>query len=170
VTRQAGASDPSNDKAGGDVIADASAVPAASRAAAVLLWIVAVGWGFSAPWLMWWVIVRGRLPVLPIIGEPNGGPFYVSFSRGTFVVLLGASLLLAVAQWWAASLLWAGQRSGALLELALLPVEAVFWYGFALPIPPLLAVAEWFSLPWHGRIWSKGDFDDCGEPVAESFG
>jgi hypothetical protein len=51
-------------------------LPAASRAAAVLLWIVAAGWGLSAPWLMWWVLVRGRLPVLPIIGEPNGGPFY----------------------------------------------------------------------------------------------
>ena len=95
---------------------EASAVPAASRAAAVLLWIVAAGWGLPAPWLMWWVLVRGRLPVLPIIGEPNGGPFYFNFSRGTFVGLLGASLVLAFAQGWAAWLLWAGKRSGALLE------------------------------------------------------
>jgi len=115
-------------------------VPADSRAAAVLLWIVAAGWGLPAPWLMWWVLVRGRLPVLPIIGEPNGGPFYFNFSRGTFVALLGASLLLAFAQAWAAWLLLAGKRSGALLEFGLLPVEAAFWYGFALPIPPLLAI------------------------------
>jgi hypothetical protein len=112
---------------------EASAVPAASRAAAVLLWIVAVGWGLPAPWLMWWVLVRGRLPVLPLIGEPNGGPFYFNFSRGTFVALLGASLLLAFAQAWAAWLLWIGKRSGALLEFGLLPVEAAFWYGFAVP-------------------------------------
>jgi hypothetical protein len=28
---------------------------------------------------------------------------------------------------------------GALLQLGLLPVEAAFWYGFAIPIPPVLA-------------------------------
>jgi hypothetical protein len=106
------------------VMSEVSAVPASARAAAVLLWIVAAGWGLSAPWLMWWVLVRGRLPVLPIIGEPNGGPFYFNFSRGTFVALLGASLLLAFAQGWAAWLLWTGKRSGALLEFGLLPVEA----------------------------------------------
>jgi hypothetical protein len=80
--------------------------------------------------------------VLPIIGEPNGGPFYYNFSRGTFVALLGASFLLAFVQGWAAWLLWAGKRSGALLEFGLLPVEAAFWYGFAVPNPPLLAIAR----------------------------
>jgi hypothetical protein len=106
----------------------------------VLLWIVAAGWGFSAPWLIWWVLIRGRLPVLPIIGEANGGPFYFKVARSTFAKLLAISFLLAVAQSWAARLLWAGKRSGALLQFALLPAEAAFWYGFALPIPPLLAI------------------------------
>jgi hypothetical protein len=91
---------------------------------------------------MWWVLARGRLPVLPIIGQPNGGPFYLNFSRGAFVALLALSFVLAFAQGWAAWLLWAGQRSGALLQLALLPVEAAFWYGFGLPIPPLLAIVR----------------------------
>jgi len=50
--------------AGGEVMGEASAVPAASRAAAVLLWIVAAGWGLPAPWLMWWMLVRGRLPAV----------------------------------------------------------------------------------------------------------
>jgi hypothetical protein len=82
----------------------------------------------------------------------NGGPFYFNFSRGTFVALLGASMLLAFAQAWAAWLLWAGKRSGALLEFGLLPVEAAFWYGFALPIPPLLAIARLVltALAWRG--------------------
>jgi hypothetical protein len=92
------------------------------------------------------------LPVLPIIGEPNGGPFYFNYSRGTFVALLGASLLLAFAQGWAGWLLWSGKRSGALLEVGLLPIEAVFWYGFALPIPPLLAIIRLVltALAWRG--------------------
>ena len=57
-------------------MSDVESVPLAARAAAILLWLVAAGWAFPAPWLMWWVAVRGRLPVLPYIGEPNGGPFY----------------------------------------------------------------------------------------------
>jgi hypothetical protein len=121
-----------------------------ARMAAVLLWIVAAGWGLSAPWLIWWVLVRGRLPVLPLIGEANGGPFYFKVARGTFAKLLALSFLLAVAQAWAARLLWAGKRSGALLQFALLPAEAAFWYGFALPIPPLLAIAR---LVLTGRAW-----------------
>lgn len=114
-----------------------------ARLAALLLWTVAAGWGFSAPWLIWWVLVRGRLPVLPFnIGEPNGGPFYFKVPRSTFVMLLVLSFLLAVAQVWAGRLLWDGKRSGALFQFALLPAEAAFWYGFALPIPPLLAVVR----------------------------
>lgn len=124
----------------------------ASRVTAVLLWIVAAGWGLPAPWLIWWVLVRGRLPVLPIIGQPNGGPFYFNFPRGAFVALLAISFVLAFAQGWAGWLLWAGKRSGALLQFALLPMEAAFWYGFAIPIPPLLAIVRLIltALAWRG--------------------
>jgi len=37
-------------------------------------------------------------------------------------------------------LLWGGHRLGAMLALGALPVGAVFWWGFALPIPPILAI------------------------------
>ena len=117
-------------------------MPGTARAAAILLWIVAVGWGLPAPWLMWWVLARGRLPVLPIIGEAYGGPFYLKAPRGVFVALLAISFVLAFAQGWAAWLLWEGKRSGAWFQFALLPIEAAFWYGFALPIPPLVAIAR----------------------------
>jgi hypothetical protein len=39
-------------------------------------------------------------------------------------------------------LLWRGRRGGAILTFALIPVEAIFWWGFALPFPPLLAAAR----------------------------
>ena len=101
---------------------------------------------------MWWVAVQGRLPVLPYIGEPNGGPFYASLSHGAFVALLGISLLLGIAQVVAGVLLWNGQRAGAILQFAILPVEAIFWYGFALPIPPLFAIVRvvLVLLAWRG--------------------
>jgi hypothetical protein len=44
----------------------------------------------------------------------------------------------AVAGW----LVWGGHKSGAILALVLLPIGAVFWWGFALPIPPILALVR----------------------------
>jgi hypothetical protein len=98
------------------------------------------------------VIVRGHLPVLPIIGEPNGGPFSVNLPHAVFVALLAVSFVLGIAQAWAGWLLWNGQRSSALFQFGLLPVEAVFWYGFGLPIPPVLAIVR---LVLVGLSWSR---------------
>jgi len=120
-------------------MSDVESVPVAARAAAILLWLVAAGWALPALWLMWWVAVRGRLPVLPYIGEPNGGPFYTAVPHDAFIILLGLSLVLGIVQVVAGVLLWDGQRSGALLQFAILPIEAAFWYGFELPIPPIFA-------------------------------
>jgi hypothetical protein len=39
-------------------------------------------------------------------------------------------------------LLWRGSMSGAVLALVLLPVGGVFWWGFALPIPPIVALVR----------------------------
>ena len=50
-------------------------------------------------------------------------------------------LLECVAGW----MLWSGTRSGAIFALALLPIAVVFWWGFALPIPPILATV-WTAL------------------------
>ena len=86
-------------------------VPIESRVAAVLLSVVAFGWALlPTPWLMWWMIVRGRLPVLPLIGEPNGGPFYLNYSHAVFVVLLAAAFVLGLVQVWVGWLLWNGER------------------------------------------------------------
>jgi hypothetical protein len=128
-------------------------VPVEARIAALLLWIVGVGWGIiGGTWLIWWMLVRGRLPVLPLIGEPNSGPFYANFSHGVFVVLLAASVGLGIVQVGAGWLLWNGERAGGLLQFGLLPIEALFWYGFALPIPPFLAIARvvLVILAWSG--------------------
>jgi hypothetical protein len=51
--------------------------------------------------------------------------------------------------------LWNGHRIGALVALGVIPLGAVFWWGFALPLPPrfalaraILIVASWCSLAW----------------------
>jgi hypothetical protein len=60
----------------------------------------------------------------------------------TFVVLLMAFLAVNLVAAWTAWLVWAGLRFGAVFKLALLPIEAVVWIGFALPLPWLLGVAR----------------------------
>lgn len=126
--------------------------PIEGRAAAVLLWVVAAGWALPAPWLMWWVMARGDLPVLQPIGKPDGGPFYLNMPHSIFLVLLAVSFVLGIAQAWAGSLLWNGKRSGALLQFGFLPVEAVLWYGFEIPIPPFLAIVRVVLV---GLAWSR---------------
>ena len=51
---------------------------------------------------------------------------------------------------WAAWLVWNGLKAGAVLGLVLFPVEAVFWLGFALPIPWIFGIARaaFLALAW----------------------
>ena len=46
--------------------------------------------------------------------------------------------------------MWEMRKAGAVLNLGLLPVEAVFWIGFALPVPSLFGIARvaLVSLAW----------------------
>lgn len=44
-----------------------------------------------------------------------------------------------------------GSKTGAVLNLILLPVEAVFWLGFALPIPRLIGIARAALLALAGK-------------------
>ena len=63
-------------------------------------------------------------------------------------------VLAAVLSGW---LLWKGRKAGAVLNLGLLPVEAVFWVGFALPIPWLFGIARvaLVSLAWQELSGSR---------------
>jgi len=73
---------------------------------------------------------------------------FPAYGRGPFeragipttVPLLAAFLLVCILEVVTGILLWGGHKSGGVLALVLLPVEAVFWWGFALPIPPIFAL------------------------------
>ncbi|HEX2318320.1 MAG TPA: hypothetical protein VHJ18_04990 [Streptosporangiaceae bacterium] len=56
--------------------------------------------------------------------------------------LLVAFLLACTAEVVAAWLLWNRLRSGAILALALLPVEFAFWIGFPLPVGSATGLAR----------------------------
>jgi hypothetical protein len=89
-----------------------------------------------------------------VMGFPayGRGPFE-SHGITSTVPLLAGFLAVCVVEGIAGWLLWGGHLSGAILAIAVLPFGAVYWWGFALPIPPLFAVlrtallvADWRSL------------------------
>jgi len=116
-------------------------VPTQLRAAAILLWFTALGFGiFCLPAIGNLLAGRGIPYVLgfPAYGE---GPFE-RVGIPTTVPLLAAFLLVCILEGLAGWLLWHGDKSGAVLALALVPVGAFFWWGFALPIPPIVALVR----------------------------
>jgi hypothetical protein len=122
-----------------------------ARIASVVTWVYAAGFGLATIPVAAFLLRRGRLRVFLGLFESYGGPWSARVSHATFVVLLmtflAVNLVAALAAW----LLWGGSKAGALIAVALLPVEAVFWVGFALPIPWLLGVARvvLIALAWR---------------------
>lgn len=130
------------------------------RAAAVVTWIYAAGFGIPAIPVAMYLDRHGVLPTFANLFPMYGGPWSARLQNATFIVLLMAFLATMLATSWASWLVWRGSRIGAILALALLPIEVVFWIGFALPFPwltgaarAILIAAGWRSLhPSRPRI------------------
>lgn len=121
------------------MISGDSAVPASIRVAAILQGFIAIGIGvFCIPAIR--NLLTGRdIPMVMGLPAYGRGPFERA-GIPTTVPLLAAFLLVCILEVVASVLLWGGHRSGAVLSLVLLPAGAVFWWGFALPIPPIFAL------------------------------
>jgi hypothetical protein len=113
-----------------------------ARAAAVVTWAYAAGFGLAAPPVAVYLVREGHLPSFLGLFDMYAGPWSESVDTRTFAALLSAFLGVNVVTAWSGWMIWRGRRSGAVLNLALLPVEAVFWIGFALPIPWLIGAAR----------------------------
>src|ERR1700756_2507935 len=111
------------------------------RIASALLIFDGVGFGvFAVPAI---VRVLQHRPIPIVFGFPayGGGPFERVGLKST-VPLLAAFLLVDILEIVAGALVWQGSKGGAILGFVLIPWVAFFWWGFALPIPPILAVAR----------------------------
>ena len=109
-----------------------------------------------------YLVRKGELPSFLGLFEMFGGPWSASLSDRAFIGLLllfGAATLLAACS---ALLIWQRRRIGAVLNLAALPLEAVFWVGFALPVPWLTGIARvvLIALAWNSlsRSARQGSF------------
>ena len=111
------------------------------RLAAVLSIILGLGFGLPGAYGIRYLSRTGE--VWTFLGFPTygGGPFERIGIRTTvplLIAFLGVCGLEVVMGW----LLWRGRRAGAVLALALLPIELAFWIGFALPFGPPLGLAR----------------------------
>jgi hypothetical protein len=112
-----------------------------TQAAALLLFIEGVG--LAIPDLIGIRSLLSGRGVPLVLGYPSyGGGAFERLGMATTVPLLLAFLAVCVLDVVAGVLVWQGQRSGALLSLALLPLGAVFWWGFDLPYPPIIALVR----------------------------
>jgi hypothetical protein len=70
-----------------------------------------------------------------------GGPFEKLGIEALIVAGIGyimVSALKILAAYW----LWNTRMDGAVLEVILLGLSAIFWFGFALPLGPLLGIIQ----------------------------
>jgi hypothetical protein len=109
------------------------------RIAAVLHWFIAVGFGVFCFPAIRNLLMGQSIPIVMGFPAYGRGPFE-RVSIPTTVPLLAAFLLVCILEGVAGILLWGGYKPGAVLALVLLPVAGVFWWGFALPIPPIFAL------------------------------
>ena len=125
-------------------------VPALLRVAAVLHWFIAIGFGVFCFPAIRNLLVGRDIPIVMGFPAYGRGPFE-RMGIPTTVPLLATFLLVCGLEAFAGYLLWGGYKTGAILALILLPLGAVFWWGFDLPIPPFFA-AVWTILilmNWH---------------------
>jgi hypothetical protein len=143
-----------------------------AQSAAVVTWVYVAAFGSPIIPNAAYIVQNGSLPWFLDAFAMYGGPWSVPFEEGTILLLLIGFLMVTLAAAWAAWLVWHGSRLGGALSLALLPVEAAFWYGFALPLPWLLGftraallIAAWKSLGWsRPRPPPRSSHPECRYP------
>lgn len=112
-----------------------------NRAAAACSLVLGLGFGLPGAYGAWYYARHGE--VWTFLGFPayGDGPFK-RWGIPTSVALLLGFVAVCAAEVVVGVLLWRDATIAPWLALALLPVELVFWIGFALPFGPLLGLAR----------------------------
>lgn len=112
-----------------------------NRAAGVCSLVLGLGFGLPGVYGAWYYARQGQ--VWTFLGFPTygDGPFE-RWGFPTNVALLVGFVAVCAAEAVVGVLLWGGSTIAPWLALALLPVELLFWIGFALPFGPLLGLAR----------------------------
>ncbi|TAK12946.1 MAG: hypothetical protein EPO32_07010 [Anaerolineae bacterium] len=91
--------------------------------------------------ILQYAFTHKSLPTIAGIIKALSGPFE-ALGLNTLIVaglvFVAASSLKFLAAYW----LWNLRMDGAVLQLILLGVSSIFWYGFAVPYGPLLGIPQ----------------------------
>lgn len=118
----------------------------------VVVCVTAVGWAIGTLVPLYYAFARGSLPRVAGI-RLLSGPFE-KLGMDAFIavglVFVAVSALKVLAAYW----LWHARLDGAVLELILLGLSAIFWYGFALPFGPIGGALEMVLLAvvWRSLV------------------
>lgn len=112
-----------------------------TRAAPACSLVLGLGFGLPGAYGAWYYARHGE--VWTFLGFPTygDGPFE-GWGLTTSVALLFGFVAVCAAEVVVGVLLWRDATTAPWLAMALLPVELVFWIGFALPFGPLLGLAR----------------------------
>lgn len=112
-----------------------------TRAAGICSLAVGLGFGLPGAYGTWYYARHSQ--VWMFLGFPTygDGPFE-RWGLPTNTALLFGFVGVCAAEIAVGVLLWRDATTAPWLALALLPVELVFWIGFALPFGPLLGLAR----------------------------
>lgn len=115
----------------------------ALQASAALMWFIAISFGGPSAFVATHLLREGKLPHLFGLPFPAySGGFFERWSPEVFAVLLGLFAALSALELFAGYLLWHGEPLGAVITIALVPIEVLFWAGFALPAPPVFGLVR----------------------------
>ncbi|MBI4926688.1 MAG: hypothetical protein HY835_02905 [Anaerolineae bacterium] len=100
----------------------------------------ALGWAFGVLPVLRYALIHGDLP--RTFGfRALSGPFEALGINGLVVagiLFVVISLLKLLAAYWT----WGHRMDGPVLQLILLSISAIFWYGFALPFGPPVGLIQ----------------------------
>lgn len=116
-------------------------IPQNFRLAALLLWFNAVGFGLPCLKAIGHLLSGRDIPYIMGFPAYGRGPFE-RYGLETTVPLLVGFLVVCLLEGLAGWLVWRGKRRGAILSLIITPAGVVYWWGFALPFPPIFAIAR----------------------------
>jgi hypothetical protein len=111
------------------------------RAAAAIYYFSGIAFALSNVAVMFFVGTQGRVPIVLGVDLDGGGPFETLGSRW-MTLLIGLFVVVCLLEVVAARWLSQSAKRGGFLGVAVLPAGAIFWFGFALPLPWLLGLAK----------------------------
>lgn len=100
---------------------------------------------------LYYAFKRRTLPRVRVIGRLLSGPFE---ALGLEALIVAGLLFVVVSGLKVLAAYWLGQGrlDGAVLELILLGLSAIFWYGFAVPFGPVFGLPQLVLL---AMTWSS---------------